>query len=380
MLRIALLVDSPSRGAHGNAASRLAIGLAQTGEVEATLLSYGDGGRPPGLPAEVIVERLGPDRASRALRPLVRYLRRRNPDVLITRQIHANFVGLAAARLARLRGWPGRVVLVQDHPIELSHASNPKDNKWVAKAVYRFADGVITPSPAVRADIMRWCGLAGAAVAVVPNPIPRIREPYGDPPDPWLRDGQPPVFVNASNMSRWKRLDLLVEAFAEVRAQHHARLLIVGDGPGRDEALAAIERLRLGDDARLTGWVTDPLLYAAHACAYVHASDEEGFSQVLIEAMSVGCPVISTDAVGGGPSFVTRQGRCGLLVPRGDRAGLAEAMSRMLQPAVRSEYSALARQRAAELSPEASAALLMEFLTGYVGLDRPRPDVRPEPG
>src|ERR1700689_1707587 len=216
MLRIALLIASPSRGAQGSAASRLAIGLAQTGEVEATLLSYGDGGRPPGRPAEVIVERLGPDRASRALRPLVRYLRQRNPDVLITRQIHANFVGLAAARLARLRGWPGRVVLVQDHPIELSHASNPKDNKWVAKAVYRFADGIITPSPAVRADIMRWCGLDGAAVAVVPNPIPRIREPYGDPPDPWLRDRQPPVFVNASNMSRWKRLDLLVEAFAAV--------------------------------------------------------------------------------------------------------------------------------------------------------------------
>jgi glycosyltransferase involved in cell wall biosynthesis len=369
MIRIAQLVNSPTRGAHGNAACRLAIGLARSGQVEATLLCYGDDPPPPGLPAQVIIERLGTRRVSRSLPGIVRYLRRAQPDVLITRQIHVNLIGLAASWLGRRRGWRGKLVLVQDHPIELSHASDWKDNKFVARVGYRFADGVITPAPSVRADIMRWCGLEGSAVAVVPNPIPRAPEPYGSPPHPWLRAGEPPVFVNASNMSPWKRLDLLLEAFAALRQHHEARMLIVGDGAGRAEAVGLIQQLGLSDYVQTVGWVDDPLLYSAHAWAYVHSSDEEGFAQVLIEAMSVGCPVIATDALGGGPRFVLQGGESGLLVPRGDSAGLAEAMGKMLQADVRAHYSRLGRQRADELSPEASAALLMDFLAGHVGLD-----------
>ena len=58
-IRVALLVDSPSKRAHGNAASRLALGLAETGQVEATLLSYSEDPAPPWLPATVPVHRLG---------------------------------------------------------------------------------------------------------------------------------------------------------------------------------------------------------------------------------------------------------------------------------------------------------------------------------
>ena len=58
-IRLTLLVDSPSRRAHGNAASRLALGFAQTGEIEPTLLCYGEDPPPSWLPAKVRVEQLG---------------------------------------------------------------------------------------------------------------------------------------------------------------------------------------------------------------------------------------------------------------------------------------------------------------------------------
>ena len=73
-IRVALLVDSPSRRAHGNAASRLALGLVEAG-VEVTLLCYGVDDPPAWLPAAVRVHRLGVDRVSRSLPGLVRYLR-----------------------------------------------------------------------------------------------------------------------------------------------------------------------------------------------------------------------------------------------------------------------------------------------------------------
>src|SRR5262245_5962559 len=367
-IRVAMLVDSPSKRAHGNVASRLALGLVETGRVDVSLLCYSADPPPPWLPPAVRIHRLGVHRVSRSLPGIVRYLRTENPAVLITRAIHANFVGLAAAWLSRIPPrWPGKLVLVQDHPVEFSHASNRRDNKWVAKVGYRFADGLMCPSPSVRQNIIEWCGLDPSSVALVPNPIPRFSGPSASPPHPWLQDGVP-VFVHTSNMTPWKRLDLLIDAFASVRNRLEARLLIVGEGPGRAYAAEEIRRLGLSDDAETVGWVDDPLQFAAHAWAFVLPSDEEGFAQVLTEAMSVGCPVITTDAYGGGPDFVTDDGKYGLLVPRGDPEKLAEAMVHMLRTDVRARYSRLGLQRIEAFSPTASANVLVDFFTAQLSL------------
>src|SRR4051812_42883083 len=129
VMRVALLVDSPNRRAHGNAVSRLALGLLETGRAEVDLVCYSDDPPPTWLPASAHIHRLGVERISRSLPGLVRYMRRRQPDVFISRQVHANLVALAASWIARTPpAWRGKLVLVQDHPIEYSHASNWRDN------------------------------------------------------------------------------------------------------------------------------------------------------------------------------------------------------------------------------------------------------------
>jgi glycosyltransferase involved in cell wall biosynthesis len=292
--------------------------------------------------------------------------------VLITRQVHVNFVGLAAAWMARVPPrWRGKLILVQDHIVELSHANNWRDNKWLAKAGYRFADGLLAPSPTVRENVIKWCGLPPSSVALVPNAIPQFSGTLASPPHPWLRADEPPVFVHISNMFPFKRVDLLIDAFADLRRSHDARLLILGEGSTRPHAAEQIRRLGLSPYAETVGWIDDPLQFAARAWALVHPSDEDGFAQVLIEAMSVGCPVVTTDARGGGPGFVTDNGKYGLLVPRGDRAKLTEAMERMLQPSVRTQYSELGRERAEALSPSTSANALVDFLSDHLGLASP---------
>jgi glycosyltransferase involved in cell wall biosynthesis len=374
VVRVAFFVDSPSKRAHANAASRLALGLAATGKVEASLVCYSDDPAPPWLPAEVRVDRLKATRASRTLPDLIRYLHAEQPDVLITRQMHANFIGLAAAWIARIprparRRWRGKIVVVQDHIVELCHADNPRDNKWLAKIGYRFADGLIAPSPTVRDDTIRWCGLRRSETALVPNPIPASGGIIAPPPHPWLRDGEPPVFISICRLISLKRLDLLIDAFAIVREHHDVRLLILGDGTRRSHAAEQIKRLGLEPYAQLVGWIDDPQQYAAYAWALVHSSDEDGFAQVLTEAMSVGCPAITTDSRGGGPRYVTGDGNYGSLVPRGDKVQLAAAMERMLDPVERERYSMLGQERAEMLSPTASGYALLEFLAKSFRLD-----------
>ena len=65
MIRLAFLVDSPSKRAHANVVSRLALGLVETGQAETTIVCYSDDPAPTWLPPEVRIHRLGVERVSR---------------------------------------------------------------------------------------------------------------------------------------------------------------------------------------------------------------------------------------------------------------------------------------------------------------------------
>ena len=79
MVRVSFLVDSPSKRAHGNAASRLALGLVEGCGAQVDMVCYSDDPPPPWLPSEARIHYLGVDRVSRSVPALVRYLARSAP-------------------------------------------------------------------------------------------------------------------------------------------------------------------------------------------------------------------------------------------------------------------------------------------------------------
>jgi glycosyltransferase involved in cell wall biosynthesis len=171
-------------------------------------------------------------------------------------------------------------------------------------------------------------------------------------------------------MRPFKGMDLLIEAFAELRRGYDARLLIVSEEPEQPRAAERIRQHGLNAHAQTTGRVEDALQFAAHAWALVDASGQDESAQVLADAMSVGCPVITTGSKGGELNSMVDNGRYGLLVPPGDRAMLAEAMGRMLQPDIRAQYSTLGQERIRALTPTASARALVDFFSDHFGLGK----------
>ncbi len=153
------------------------------------------------------------------------------------------------------------------------------------------------------------------------------------------------VFVGRLDMGQ-KRCDILIESFAIVKEKvPNAKLRIVGSGYEEKELRRIVRLKNLEDSVVFTGQVNDVFGQLAQANVYVITSDIEGIPNSLLEAMAFGMPVVSTDCLPGGAAFLIGDNENGLLVPKGDVRGLAEAIVKFLQnPVLREKYSIAARK------------------------------------
>src|SRR3546814_17554310 len=125
-------------------------------------------------------------------------------------------------------------------------------------------------------------------------------------------------------MKPQKDFPTLLKAFALLRQEHPAKLIILGDGAGKEGLEALAETLGIRADVAFPGYVANPYAYFRHASLFVLSSAWEGLPNVLIEAMASGCPVVSTDCPTG-PSEILDGGPFGRLVAVGDYDALAKA-------------------------------------------------------
>ncbi|HYD30972.1 MAG TPA: glycosyltransferase, partial [Azospirillaceae bacterium] len=118
---------------------------------------------------------------------------------------------------------------------------------------------------------------------------------------------------------------VLLESLRRLRDRAPSlRLVIVGDGEERERLRAETTRLGLGDVVHFTGHRTDVPALLAEADVYVLPSLSEGLPMALLEAMSVGLPVVAS-AVGDVPGAVPPE--AGFVVPPGEVEPLAEALT-----------------------------------------------------
>jgi glycosyltransferase involved in cell wall biosynthesis len=135
-----------------------------------------------------------------------------------------------------------------------------------------------------------------------------------------------PTIAMVARMAPPKDHLLLLSALARVQAPF--RLVLVGDGPDRAPVEAAIGRLGLAGRVVLTGVSPEVPRLLADAQVGALVSRQEGFPLTVLEAMRAGLPVVASDV--GGVREAVEHGVTGLLVPRGDEAGLAAAFARLL--------------------------------------------------
>lgn len=333
MQRVAIFLPSLEGGGAERAMLNLAIGMARRGIAVDLVLASATGGYLNEVPSTVRLVDLNASRLVWSLPALVSYLRTVRPESLIAALSHANVVAAAAHLIAR-----SRATLLVSERVDLAQyqANTTSLREKILPALmrlfYRRADRIVAVSGGVADSVAAVLRVPREAVSVVYNPvvtaelIARSKEPVTHP---WFVAGAPPVILAVGRLSAQKDFATLIGAFAALRRDRAARLLILGEG-GERAALENLAReLGVGADVQMPGFEQNPFRYMRAASVLVLSSRYEGLPNVLIQAMACGTPIVSTDCPSG-PSEILDNGAWGQLVPAGDAPAMAYAMARAL--------------------------------------------------
>ena len=185
------------------------------------------------------------------------------------------------------------------------------------------ARALIAVSEGVAADLRGSAAIGCARLEVIPNPFDfaGIRGLSALPAD--LPRG--PYVIHVGRFSGQKRHDLLLDAYSRLHVPHRLVLLVEPD-----PALAEMIRVRgLSGRVDVAGFQHNPYPWIAGADLLVLCSDHEGLPNVIVEALALGVPVVSTDCPSG-PREILGTALPGCLVRVGDAAALAAAMENAL--------------------------------------------------
>ncbi len=168
----------------------------------------------------------------------------------------------------------------------------------------------------------------------------------------------PPTLLFVGRLRYYKGLDTLLRAMPEIPQAH---LVIVGDGPMRAAWQQLAAQLGLGPRVRFAGEVSDAELLRHYAGADLFVlpanARAEAFGTVLLEAMAMGLPVVSTE-LGTGTSWVNQDGVTGRVVPPNDPNALAAVIRELL--ANPSQLEQMGKAARARVEAEFSLPVMVE--------------------
>lgn len=242
-------------------------------------------------------------------------------------------------------------------PVIVSERNDPRHQPLVAawqllrRMTYPFASHVVVQTQSVA----QWARgvVSTRKVRVIPNPVRPINT-RDNAPKPLER-----TVIAMGRLAHQKGMDLLIDAFAvSGLAAEGWELVILGDGPLRNQLRALAADRGLGSAVRFVGIVQEPECWLHQAALFVLPSRYEGFPNALIEAMSCGLPVVAFDCQSG-PAEIIRNGTTGVLVPDADVGALAREMAALARDADRRAAmgKAAARDVRNRFALDAAAAL-----------------------
>jgi glycosyltransferase involved in cell wall biosynthesis len=254
------------------------------------------------------------------------YLRACSPDVVCNFWLYPE--GYAAVTMARKLGIPSVVGSIGS---DLNRFADPI-SRWLTRLAMKRATFVVTKSEHLRQRAVEM-GISASKVRTIRNgcnpSVFHLQDRSAARAQLAIEDNAELVLF-VGRLDTAKGIEELLEAFASlVSRRPNLRLAFVGDGPGTGYLRSKAKHLALGDRITLKGACSSPEVAQWLAAANVLAlpSYNEGYPNVVIEALSCGRPVIATN-VGGILELVNEES--GILIAPRDSRALANAIEKTM--------------------------------------------------
>lgn len=304
------------------------------------------------IPSFVTVHQLDSKRSlARTLPQALKALRAIRPDVVLSFLTRANFANVATARLL------GHRSVISERAYTSGHHGNGSSgliSRLLIKTLYPRASFVIGVSEIICQDLTGNFGVSTDRIIAIPNPVDAdaVRQQGSEVSS---SISSKPYIVGMGRLISPKNFSLLLQAFAQ--SAYIGNLVLLGQGPEEQKLRALAVELGISERVIFGGFRSNPFPIIAAAQAYVLPSNAEGFPNSLVEAMTLGVPVISTECLSG-PSEILHDAvkvntqdvfsaKYGILVPTQNVIAMSRAISMICKNEVQKDLSERARLGAA---------------------------------
>lgn len=328
-MRIALLVPTLEFGGVERVFVTLANGFSQRGEEVDLVAGLLGGPMKVGLDPNVRLFGLDSSRMMQSIPRLAKYLRTRKPDCLIAAMTHST----AAAATARIVARQKFGIVATEHNTMSKIVANTPGLKYRlmpewARLALGSANAIVAVSAGVAKDLADHIRIPSGRIQVVYNPAiteTLTQDAMETVEHPWFAPGEPPIILAVGRLDKQKDFSMLVRAFRLLKNRVRARLIILGEGPDRNQIEQTISDAELTQDVSLPGFEQNPYKFMKRAAVFASSSQWEGFGVALVEALSLGTNIVSTDCPHG-PAEILGDGKFGTLVPVGNDEAMAHGL------------------------------------------------------
>lgn len=273
---------------------------------------------------------------------LLKLFRQENPDLIISFMESANFPCICGAHFSSKL----KKLIISVH-------SDPKTmlriQSFSIPYLYRFPKQIISVSKGVANSLIR-IGIPKKNIKIIFNPLansaPNINQILAKP-----KKAPKNYILAVGRLDKQKGFDLLIEAFENLPTKN-IHLVILGDGKEKKNLEEISIKKRLSDRIHLFGLVDDIWPWYRHAKCFVSSSLSEAWGNVIVEAMSQGCPVIAFDC-DYGPREIIKNRFNGILVKVKNTKSLTKAIINLLSDKqLRNKLVRNALVRSSEFDPK----------------------------
>lgn len=230
-----------------------------------------------------------------------------NPDIIFSTIRYVN----ASTVIANLISFRNAKVVIRETNNHTAAGVKKNLKEIIVSWCYRKADLIISLSEGVKKDLIKRHSVMNSKIKTIYNPVDI--EFINNKKSENIHDK---YYLNGLNKERLKLItvghlqyqkgyDLLIKSMKNIKDKFPFSLVIIGDGEERDKLEKIVQSENLSEFIFFMGHQENPYKWIAKSDLFILSSRWEGFGHVIVESMSLGVPVISTDCESGPNEIIT---------------------------------------------------------------------------